>query len=143
MQNISIYTDGSCLGNPGFGGYGAIIIDHEKEIILRGGEQKTTNNRMELRAIIESLRWVRSHCTGIQVHIFSDSNLYIQSIAKGWKRKKNLDLWEEFDEALRATRQKKNEIKWTWVKAHAHNLYNIKADKVAFAESQKQKKLHQ
>ncbi|MEK6615732.1 MAG: ribonuclease H, partial [Bacteroidota bacterium] len=127
--------------NPGFGGYGAIILDSEKEIILKGGEQQTTNNRMELRAIIESLRWIASHCTGAQVHLFSDSNLFIQSITKGWKRKKNVDLWEEFDEALHATKQKKNEIKWTWVKAHANNLYNIKVDKVAFAEAQKQKNL--
>lgn len=143
MKNISIYTDGSCLGNPGFGGYGAIILESEKEIILKGGEQKTTNNRMELRAMIESLRWIASHCTDAQVHLFSDSNLYIQSINKGWKRKKNMDLWEEFDAALYATKQKKNEIKWTWVKAHAHNLNNIKADRVAFAEATRQKKLHQ
>lgn len=140
IRKISIYTDGSCLGNPGFGGYGAIIFDYEKEIILKGGEEKTTNNRMELRAIIEALRWTAGNCTGIQVHIFSDSNLIIQSITKGWKRKKNLDLWSEFDEYNEKTWNKKNILVWNWVKGHATNEQNQRVDKIAVMEAIKQRK---
>ena len=139
MHTIQIYTDGSCLGNPGFGGYGAMILDSGKEIILSGGERQTTNNRMELRAIMESLRWVAEHCTGAQVQIFSDSNLCIQSITQGWKRKKNVDLWEEFDELLFAAKAKKNILEWNWVKGHANNVYNKKVDIVAVRAAQKMK----
>lgn len=142
MRKIQIYTDGSCLGNPGFGGYGAMILDDGKEIILSGGEEKTTNNRMELRAIIESLRWIKDNCTGTEVHIFSDSNLFIQSIRLGWKRKKNLDLWEEFDELYEEALAKKNTIGWNWVKGHSTNKYNQKVDKIAVGEAMKQKNIY-
>lgn len=143
MRKILIYTDGSCLGNPGFGGYGAIILDHEKEIILKGGEEKTTNNRMELRAIIEALRWTAKYCTATEVQIFSDSNLMIQSITKGWKRKKNLDLWSAFDELREKNFSKKNLPVWNWVKGHATNKQNQRVDKIAVTEAMKQKKLQQ
>lgn len=139
MKKISIYTDGSCLGNPGFGGWGAIVLDNGKEKILKGGEQKSTNNRMELRAIIEAIRWINNNCTDTTVHIFSDSNLFIQSITKGWKRKKNLDLWEEFED-LNAEFPKSVKIEWHWVKGHSDNIYNQKVDRVAVQEAKKQKK---
>lgn len=134
MRKIKIYTDGSCLGNPGFGGWGAIILEDGKEIILSGGEVNTTNNRMELRAIIESLRWVKLHCTDTSVQIYSDSNLYISSITKGWKRKKNLDLWQEFDELYDGLN-----IEWNWVKGHSTDKYNSKVDKIAVAEAKRRK----
>ena len=134
MRKIKIYTDGSCLGNPGFGGWGVIILDGEKEIILSGGQENTTNNRMELTAIIESLRWIKSYCIDTEVQIFSDSNLYISSITKNWKRKKNLDLWEEFDRLYRGL-----SIEWSWVKGHSTNRYNNKVDKIALKEAEKMK----
>lgn len=134
MEKITIYTDGSCLGNPGFGGWGAIIFDGNQEIILKGHEEKTTNNRMELRAIIEVLRWVKSHCTDTSVHIFSDSNLFIQSITQGWKRKKNLDLWKEFDELYQDL-----EVDWHWVKGHAIDEHNTRVDRIAVQEARKAK----
>lgn len=139
MRKILIYTDGSCLGNPGFGGYGAIILDGEKEIILKDGEEKTTNNRMELRGIIEALRWTSGNCTATQVHIFSDSSLMIQSITKGWKRKKNLDLWKEFDELNEKVWSKKNTVTWNWVKGHSTDKYNQRVDKIAVAEAVQQR----
>jgi ribonuclease HI len=137
MRKVHIYTDGSCLGNPGVGAYGCVILDDEKEFIISGAEPHTTNNRMELRAIIESLRWIKNECTGQSVQLFSDSNLYIQSITKNWKRKTNLDLWEEFDELYQAVQDKKNKVEWTWVRGHAGNKYNQKVDRIAVAEAKK------
>ena len=89
MQKITIYTDGSSLGNPGSGGYGAIIKTGEREIILKGGDPHTTNNRMEMRAVIEALKWVQQNKPQAEVDLFSDSSLVIRTLNQGWKRKKN------------------------------------------------------
>ena len=135
MENreIHIHTDGSCSGNPGPGGWGAVIHFDKEEIKLSGGEKETTNNRMEMLAIIESLKWLREkELTEKSIEIFSDSNLIIQTMNKGWKKKANQDLWAEMDKQ-RAWLN----IKWTWVKGHADNKYNNMADELAVSETKK------
>ncbi|MFC1599553.1 ribonuclease H [Patescibacteria group bacterium] len=129
---IIVYTDGSSRGNPGPGGYGAIILHDGKEVVLRGGEQETTNNRMEMKAILEALKWIAENPDDAE--IYSDSSLVINSITKGWKRKKNIDIWEEIDAALSAIKTK---IKWNWVKGHADNEINNRVDEIAVKEAMK------
>jgi len=129
---IIIYTDGSSRGNPGPGGYGAIIQHDGKETILRGGEQETTNNRMEMMAILKALEWLVDNPGDAE--IYSDSSLIINSITKGWKRKKNIDIWEEIDKALDKIQTK---IEWNWVKGHADNEINNRVDEIAVEEAMK------
>jgi len=133
-RKIEIYTDGSCIGNPGPGGWGTLIIIDGKEIELSGHEPDSTNNRMEMTAIIKALEWIRNESglnhEDLQTHkmsIYSDSNLIIQTINQGWKKKANTDLWAQIDK-LRAWL----DISWTWVKAHASNKNNNRVDKMAF-----------
>lgn len=139
---ITIYTDGSCLGNPGPGGWGVIILHEGKEIKLSGREKETTNNRMEMTAIIEALRWIhnisglsREELQNYKTKIYSDSNLLVKTLTQGWKRKANLDLWSEIDK-LRAWLN----IEWIWVKAHDTDKYNNMVDALAFGEAKEQKK---
>ena len=141
-KKIEIYTDGSCIGNPGPGGWGVVILKDEKQIELSGGERDTTNNRMEMMAIIEALKWLRKK-SGIEeknlnlykIIFHSDSNLIIQTINLGWKKKANTDLWAEM-EKLRAWLN----IEWKWVKAHHTNKYNNRADEIAFKAANKIKR---
>lgn len=129
---IQIYTDGSSLGNPGPGGFCAIIKTGAKEIIVKGGTGHTTNNRMEMSGIIAGLYWIHKNLPKEKkCSVFSDSNLIIQSILKGWKRKKNLDLWAKLDNII----SKFDEISWHWVKGHAGHKENTKADKIAVEEA--------
>ena len=136
MQNVEIYTDGACSGNPGPGGWGAIMIfgEHCKE--LYGGEAETTNNRMELTAAIEALNALKQPC---KVALHTDSN-YLRDgitswIAKwkknGWRtasRKpvKNVELWKSLEAA-----HQRHEVKWHWVKGHAGHPENERADALA------------
>jgi ribonuclease HI len=141
MQNLSqkkivIYTDGSCLGNPGAGGWGTLIFVDGREVILKGGEPDTTNNRMEMVAVLNALEWLVENNGGREVEIYSDSSLVIKSVTEGWKRKKNHDLWEQFDKALDDLKDVK--IEWHWVKGHANNEFNERVDKIAVEESKKQ-----
>ncbi len=136
MSKIEIYTDGSCLGNPGPGGWAVLIRFDKKEITLFGGEKKTTNNRMEMLAIINALSWVRKkNLNDVKITIHSDSNLLVQTLTQNWKRKANLDLWAKLD-SLRAWL----DINWVWVKAHAQDKSNNFVDMLAQKEAQKQKK---
>lgn len=140
-KKLEIYTDGSCIGNPGPGGWAALITYKGSETELKGGEPETTNNRMEMRAILEALSWIRNQ-SGIshqelnkhKVLIHSDSNLIIQTMNQGWKKKANTDLWAEIDR-LRAWL----DIDWIWVKAHADNKKNNRVDEIALKEAKKQK----
>jgi len=144
MENtkIEIYTDGSCLGNPGPGGWGVLISYNGQEVELSGGEKDTTNNRMEMTAIIKALEWIRKD-SGIsqdelpkhKVSLHSDSNLIIQTLNQGWKKKANTDLWAEIDK-LRAWLN----IDWCWVKAHANSEKNNRVDALAFNAASKYKK---
>jgi len=141
-ENIEIYTDGSCIGNPGPGGWGAIIFIDDKKVEVKGGEKDTTNNRMEMMAIIKALEWLRkksglSHdeLLSHKIHIHSDSNLIIQTMTQGWKRKANTDLWGQIDKQSAWLN-----INWNWVKAHADNHHNNEVDRIAFSQAQKYKK---
>ena len=132
---IKIYTDGACWGNPGPGGWAAILITpgHRKEI--NGAEPQTTNNRMEITAALEGLKALNQPSI---VQLFTDSSYLVNAAteripswkARGWKRKDgvllNADLWQELDREMA-----RHEINWTWVKGHAGNRYNERADELA------------
>ncbi len=133
---VTIYTDGACSGNPGPGGWGALLLYGDTEKELTGGEFNTTNNRMELTAAIEALTALRRRCT---IHLHTDSIYVKDGITKwitGWKAKgwktaakkpvKNEDLWKALDAA--AT---KHDIEWKWVKGHAGDPGNERADALA------------
>ena len=134
---ISIYTDGACSGNPGIGGWGVVILRSlEKPIYLNGGEMDTTNNRMELTAAINSILYFEDKNN---LEIYTDSKYLKDGIENwlnnwkknGWKTSnkkpvKNKDLWMKLDDATL-----KHNIKWNWVKGHANNEFNEKADLLA------------
>ncbi len=132
LDNTLIYTDGSCLGNPGVGGWGAICVnDNSQKTIwkITGIDYQTTNNRMELTAIIKALQYFKSHekkYSKKRVSLYSDSNLIIQTLNLGWKKKANLDLWNKLDEAKHGL-----VISFYWVKGHALNHWNNTCDRLA------------
>ena len=138
MTPVTIYTDGACSGNPGPGGWGAILLSGGREREIMGGEADTTNNRMELMAAIRALEALTRPC---QVELHTDSQYVRQGItewmrgwkARGWKTAdkkpvKNEDLWRELD-AARA----RHEVTWRWVKGHAGDPLNERADALARA----------
>lgn len=129
QTKFEIYTDGSCIGNPGPGGWGLLILK-EGELVseLSGNEDDTTNNRMEMTAIIKALEWMHKNedPKNAAITINSDSNLIIQTLNQGWKKKANTDLWAEI-EKLSAWLN----ITWKWVKAHADNELNNRVDELA------------
>ena len=137
---IKIYTDGSCLDNPGKGGWAAIIIIDGKETEIKGSKENTTNNQMELLAPINALKNIPK---GSKVQIFTDSKYVRSGITEwiynwkknGWKTSdkkdvKNKDLWTELDELTKTF-----EIKWSWVKAHSTDELNNKVDLLARASA--------
>ncbi len=126
---IQIYTDGACSGNPGPGGWAALIVSDGKIEKLHGGEDRTTNNRMEMLAAIEGLEAVPRSS---KVTVFSDSRLLVNTMTLGWKRNKNRDLWERLDEAAAARR-----VSWQWVKGHGDDPMNNEADRLAVMESKR------
>ena len=129
---MSIYTDGSCLKNPGGkGGWAFVLLENDEEIYGSGSESSTTNNRMELVAVIEALKFVKNN----NYNIFSDSKLTINCAQNIWKRKANLDLWQEYDIV-----SKNKKIIWYWVRSHNGNKYNELVDKLAKDEAKKNKK---
>ena len=136
MTEVEIYTDGACRGNPGPGGWGVWMVSgpHEKELF--GGESNTTNNRMELTAVISALRALKRPC---RVVLHTDSQYVQKGISEwivGWKARgwrtadkkpvKNADLWQELEEARR-----RHDIQWRWVKGHAGHEGNERADRLA------------
>ena len=131
MHDIKLYTDGACSGNPGPGGWAAIIINGDYIHKISGSDESTTNNRMEIIAIIEGLKMISETS---KVEVITDSAYVVNTMTKGWKRNKNQDLWEELDNLVL-----KRDVKFTWVKGHASNQYNNECDKMAVAEYQKYK----
>ena len=145
MKTVTIYTDGACSGNPGPGGWGAILMygEHKKE--LSGGEAQTTNNRMELTGVITALEALKEPCV---VELYSDSKYVIDGLGKGWAKgwrargwvksdKKpalNPDLWGQLLDLC-----EKHTVNLHWVKGHAENEFNNRCDQLAVAESQKYK----
>ena len=134
--HVTIYTDGACKGNPGLGGWGAVLRSGGKEKHLCGGEKNTTNNRMEMTAVIEALRALKSPCV---IDLFTDSqyvNRGVNEWLSNWKKAnwktaskapvKNVDLWQKLDELLGA-----HDIHWHWVKGHSGDPGNDLADELA------------
>lgn len=118
MQKV--YTDGSCLRNPGPGGWAFALVD--TDTLCSGGEYKTTNNRMELQAVIEALLFLPNQ----DLDIYTDSLLVLNCAQGLWKRKANLDLWSEFDRL-----SKNRTLTWNWVRGHNGDKYNELVDKMA------------
>ncbi len=135
---VTIYTDGACSGNPGPGGWGAVLISGDKEKDLNGGEADTTNNRMELMGAIEALKALKKPC---KVDLYTDSTYVRKGIMEwihSWKKNgwrtadkkpvKNADLWQMLEEEA-----KKHAITWHWVKGHSGHPLNERADELARA----------
>jgi ribonuclease HI len=136
MNKVTIYTDGACKGNPGVGGWGAVLESgaHKKELF--GGEQETTNNRMELMAVIKALSALKRPC---EIRLHTDSQYVLKGITEwisGWKARgwrtaskepvKNVDLWQALDAACQT-----HQIEWIWVRGHTGNPGNELADQLA------------
>ena len=124
---IDIFTDGSCIGNPGPGGWAAIIVEDGATRNIHGRDENTTNNRMEVLAAIQGIEATPS---GVDVCVHSDSSYLINTMTKGWKRNKNQDLWARLDFEVA-----KRKVQWNWVKGHAGHPLNEKADRIANAEA--------
>ena len=139
MKHVTIYTDGACSGNPGPGGWGAILQYGTAEKELSGGEHQTTNNRMELLGVINALEALREPCS---VDLYTDSQYICNAINQhwldgwkraGWKRKggelKNPDLWQTLDRLMHI-----HTVTFHWVKGHADNEFNNRCDRMAVAQ---------
>lgn len=143
MKVVTLYTDGACSGNPGPGGWAAILKYKEAEKELSGGEAQTTNNRMELLGVINGLMALKEPCS---VELWSDSKYVIDALSKGWAqtwRKKgwvksdkktamNIDLWE-----ILLPLTEKHDMHYHWIKGHAENEYNNRCDALAVQEREK------
>ncbi|MBE6454517.1 MAG: ribonuclease HI [Alphaproteobacteria bacterium] len=137
MSDIEIFTDGACSGNPGAGGWGAILRYGDIEKELSGGESDTTNNRMELTAVIEALKALKRPC---KITLYTDSRYVMDGVnqwlpnwkVNGWRTSnkkspvKNIDLWQALESQL-----EKHQIKWVWVKGHNGHPENERVDKLA------------
>lgn len=136
-MKVQVFTDGSCLGNPGPGGWAALIHFEDKEYRIEGGEPYTTNNRMELTAVIEGLKYAaKKFPKAAEFFVHSDSAWVVNTMTKNWKRKKNLDLWEQLAPLLVG-----KQIKWQWVRGHSGHEENEDCDIRAVREAIKQEKL--
>jgi len=143
MKTVTVYTDGACSGNPGPGGWGSVLRYGDAEKVLSGGENPTTNNRMELTAVIEALKALKEPRI---VELYSDSRYVIDGLSKGWavswrknnwrkadkKPALNPDLWAQLLDLC-----EKHEMRYHWVKGHADNEYNERCDALAVAEREK------
>jgi len=135
LPKVEIFTDGACSGNPGPGGWAAILRSGSKEMEISGGEKETTNNRMEVQAALEALRCLKKPS---QVRFHTDSSYLLNGATswledwkkRNWKRKhgqlQNIDLWKEMDIELA-----KHQVDWVWVKGHAGNPMNERVDELA------------
>ena len=143
MKKVEIYTDGACKGNPGPGGYGAVLVYGAREKEFSGGEANTTNNRMELLAAITALAALKEPC---EVTLTSDSKYLVDAVTKGWvyswkkkgwkksdgKMALNVDLWEKLLALLDV-----HKVEFVWIKGHDGHEYNERCDRLAVAEAEK------
>ncbi|MBQ3018514.1 MAG: ribonuclease HI [Clostridia bacterium] len=141
MKHIDIYTDGSCRCNPGPGGWGAVLVYKGVEKEISGGEASTTNNRMELTAVIKALQALKEPC---DITLTSDSKYVIDAITNGWAESWRQNNWRKADRShalnpdlweILLDEIKKHEITYVWVKGHAGHPYNERCDKMAQTES--------
>ncbi len=149
-KEIEIYTDGSSLGNPGLGGWGTVVVESNKIIKELGGHDKnTTNNRMEIMAVIEALKYINKSHINDKVVIHTDSNYALQGITiwihnwekNGWrtankKQVLNKELWQEL---IKEVRNFRGDLSWQKVKGHSGHIYNDRADEIATTYASKQK----
>jgi ribonuclease HI len=145
MKEVDIYTDGSCLGNPGAGGWCSILMYKGKKKMIKGGKENTTNNEMELTAVLEALKKLKEPC---KVNLYTDSQ-YIANAINSWihnwskhnwligekKNIKHLDKWKEIYNLMKI-----HDVKAIWVKGHSGNFYNELCDKYAREEAKKFKR---
>ena len=141
MKDVTIYTDGACSGNPGPGGWAAVLRYGAAEKELSGGEKETTNNRMELTAVIRALEALKEPCA---VTVYTDSQYISRAITEDWLKKwkaagftkkgglKNAELWRALDGLLQ-----RHEVRFEWVKGHADNAYNNRCDALAVVQRDK------
>ena len=143
MKKVVLYTDGACSGNPGPGGYGAVLIYGGVEKEIFGGEKSTTNNKIEMMAVIKGLEALKEPC---EVEVYSDSAYIVNAIEQGWieswkkngwrkadkKPVKNVDLWERLLELM-----EKHSVTFNKVKGHADDEYNNRCDRIAVREREK------
>ena len=141
MKQVEMYTDGACSGNPGAGGYACILVYGKREKVICGGEAQTTNNRMEMTAVIKGLEALKEPC---RVIVTSDSKYVIDAIKLGWayswkengwkksdkKPALNIDLWEKLLALL-----EKHDVEFVWIKGHDGHEYNERCDKLAVEQS--------
>lgn len=146
MKNVEIFTDGACSGNPGPGGWGAVLVYNGTEKEISGAEKDTTNNRMELTAVIEALKALKQPC---KVVLTTDSKYVCDAINKGWvfswrkngwrkadkKPALNIDLWEDLLHQLEI-----HKVEFVWVKGHNGHKYNERCDELAVSEYQRLQK---
>jgi len=145
MKQVTIYADGACSKNPGPGGWGTVMIYEDKIKKLSGFKEMSTNNIMELTAVIQGLKALKEKC---RVEVFTDSKYIVDSVTKwlpGWKKNgwitsskkqvKNIDLWQEL-----TSLSELHEVSWNWVKGHNGNLYNEECDKMAKDQIESNKK---
>lgn len=149
QDQIIIYSDGACSGNPGPGGWGSIVIDQNQVVELGGADYSTTNNRMEMTATLEALKYcLRQKTKAKQILIFTDSVYVIRGITQwifGWKKRgwknaenaevSNQDIWIDFDQVVRAIKSEKIELKWNFIKGHTGVPGNERCDEIAVAFS--------
>jgi len=145
-KQVTIYTDGSCLGNPGPGGWAALLQYNGHEKLIAGGDNDTTNNRMEMTAVIKALESLRQNC---DIKLYTDSKYVMDGAtrwlsnwrANGWrtshkKAVKNAELWQQLDQQCRG-----HHIEWHWVKAHAGHEFNERVDEAARQQAVKQQSI--
>lgn len=147
MKEVTVYTDGACSGNPGAGGWGTILDYKGNRKELCGGESQTTNNRMELTAVIEGLKALKQPC---KVKVITDSQYVVNGITKGWAKSWKMNGWrkkdrkpalnpELWDELL--SQIEKHDVSFEWIKGHAGHPENERCDKMAVEQSLKHKKI--
>ena len=123
---MKLYTDGACSPNPGTGGWAAIFILDENTLVKAFGyQEETTNNAMEITSVLEGLKRVKSYSRAVD--IYTDSQYVVNTMTKGWKRNKNIELWNQLDEVLKEFCY----VTWNWVKGHESNQYNNMCDELA------------
>lgn len=141
MSEINVYTDGSCIGNPGPGGWGVVMKYEGREMEMSGGDASTTNNRMEMTALLEALRYLNGkNVNNLVIHVWSDSSIVIKTFTEGWKKKSNTDLWGLIEKEYAELFARGNGFKWHWVKGHAGHAENERCDQLALAAAMKFKR---